>query len=47
MLFRDASELPKRILQPLGDGRKALASKDHLNMLPAAEGQPEVIQAMR
>src|ERR1019366_5760455 len=47
MFAWDASEIPQRVLQALGDSRKALAAEDHCGMIPAAVGQPEMIQAMR
>jgi hypothetical protein len=47
VLAWDASQLPERVLQAFGDGGKALASENHPHMLPAAAGQPEMVQAMR
>lgn len=40
----NAASLPQRVLQALGQGREALAAFDHLGMLPAGEGQHEVVQ---
>jgi hypothetical protein len=46
MLQGGAAERPQRILQPLGKGDEALAAEHDLGMLPAGEGQAEVIQTM-
>ena len=40
----NAAELPKRLLEPLGERRKALATLDDLDELPAAVGQPKMIE---
>ena len=44
VLLRHAAGLPQRVLQTLGQGCEALAALDHLHMLPAGEGQHEVVQ---
>jgi hypothetical protein len=41
------AERPARTLQPLGEGDEALTSKHHFGMLPAREGQPKMVQAVR
>lgn len=42
-----AAQLPQRFLQALAQGREALPTLDRLDVLPAGEGQPEVVQQMR
>src|SRR5262252_8606914 len=44
MLQRGSTERPQRVLQTLCQGHKALAAEHDMRMLPAREGQPEVIQ---
>ena len=44
MLQRGAAERPQRILQPLGQCHKALAAEHDMGVLPAREGQAEVIE---
>src|SRR5262249_23321075 len=44
MLQRRAAERPQRILQPLGQGHKALAAEHNMRVLPTRAGQTEVIQ---
>src|SRR5580704_13516235 len=44
MLQRGAAERPQRILQPLGQCNKALTAEHHMSVLPAREGQAEVIE---
>src|SRR4051794_46362 len=46
MLLGNAAELPQRFLQPLGQRREALATADRLDVLPAAIGQPEMVEQM-
>src|SRR3979411_2350892 len=43
MLARRSSKYPQRILQPLGQRDKALATKHDVGMLEAREGEPEVV----
>jgi len=47
MLARHATQLPKRLLHTFGERGEALAAADRLDVLPAAEGEPEVIEQMR
>lgn len=47
VLLRHAPGLPQGILQPVGQGLEALAPFDHFHMLPAREGQHEVVQDVR
>ena len=47
MFLRRAAGLPQGVLQPLGQGLEALAALDHFDMLPAREGQHEVVQDVR
>ena len=42
-----AAKRPERILQPLGQGYEALASKHHMGMLEAGEGEAKVIEPVR
>ncbi len=44
MLQRGAAERPQRILQPLGQCHEALTAEHDMGMLPAREGQAEVIE---
>src|SRR5439155_13792607 len=44
MLQWGAAERPQRILQPLGQCHKALAAEHDMGVLPAREGQAEVIE---
>ena len=44
MLQWGAAEGPERILQTLGQSDKALAAEHDMRVLPAGEGQPEVIE---
>src|SRR5260370_6518187 len=44
MLQWRAAERPQRILHPLSKRHKALAAKHDMGVLPAREGQPEVIE---
>ncbi len=44
MLQRGAAERPQRILQPLGQCHKALPAEHDMGVLPAREGQAEVIE---
>ena len=46
MLTRGAAGLPQRVLQPAGERLEALAAVHHLGVLPAREGEHEVIQPM-
>ena len=41
-----AAELPERLLHAFGQRREALAAFDHLDMLPARKGQPEMKEQM-
>ena len=41
-----AAELPERFLQTFGQGGEALTALNGANMLPAREGEPEVIEHM-
>ena len=43
---RDPTERPEGILQALGQGHIALAAQNHMGVLEAAIGEPEMIQAM-
>src|SRR5215467_10021006 len=43
MLQRGSAERPQRVLQTLCQCHKALATEYDMRMLPAGEGQPEVI----
>ena len=47
MFARHAAELPKRFLKTLGERGEALAAADRLDVLPAAEGEPEMVEQMR
>jgi hypothetical protein len=47
MLLRGAASLPQGVLQALGQSHEALAAFNHLDMLPAGEGQHEVVQDVR
>ena len=47
VLLRGAAGLPQGVLQPLGQRLEALAALDHFDMLPAREGQHEVVQDVR
>jgi hypothetical protein len=40
------AELPERLLDAFGQRGEALAAADRLDVLPAAEGEPEVIEQM-
>ena len=44
VLARHAAELPKRLLQALGQGGVALPALNDTDMLPAREGEPEVVE---
>jgi hypothetical protein len=44
MLQRGAAERPQRILQTLRQGHKALTTEHDVGMLPAREGQAEMIE---
>ena len=44
MLGGNAARLPERVLQPVCQGGEALAALDHLGMLPAREGEGEVVE---
>src|SRR5580693_3222633 len=46
MLQRGAAERPQRILQPLSQCHKALTAEHDMSVLPAREGQAEVIEPM-
>src|SRR5512135_1755094 len=46
MLQRGATQYPQRVLQPLRQGHEALAAQHALGVLPAGEGQAEVIEPM-
>ena len=39
-----ATERPEGILQPLGEGGEALAAEHHADVLPAGEGEAEVVE---
>ena len=47
MLVRHAAKLPKRFLKTLGECGEALTAADRLDVLPAAEGKPEMVEQMR
>src|SRR2546423_5164823 len=44
MLQRGAAERPRRVLQPLGQCHKAFAAEHNMGVLPAREGQAEVME---
>src|SRR5215469_17116479 len=44
MLKRRSAERPQRVLQTLGQGHEALTTEHDMSMLPAREGQAEVIE---
>src|SRR5713226_9931157 len=44
MLQRGAAERPQRILQALGQRHEALAAQHDMSMLPAREGQSEMVE---
>jgi hypothetical protein len=44
MLQGSAAERPQRILQALGQGHEALTAEHDMSMLPAREGQSEVVE---
>jgi hypothetical protein len=44
MLQWRGAECPQRVLQAFGQGHKALAAEYDVSVLPAAEGQAEVIE---
>ena len=46
MLAGGAPKLPQGILQALRKGAEALAAEDHVGMLPATVGQPEMVEAV-
>ena len=46
VLLRRAAERPEGILQPLGEGGEALAAEHHADMLPAGEGEAEMVEPM-
>src|SRR6516164_9551379 len=46
MLQRRAAERPQRILQTLRQGHEALTTEHDMSMLPAREGQAEVIESV-
>src|SRR5205085_2286696 len=46
MRARHPAELPERLLDAFGERGEALAAADRLDVLPAAEGEPEMIQQM-
>ena len=47
MRARHPTQLPQRLLQPLGERREALAAADRFDVLPATVGEPEMIKQMR
>src|SRR5436190_17762029 len=44
MLQRRATERPKRVLQPFGQGNIAFATQDHMGMLETRVSETEVIE---
>jgi hypothetical protein len=44
VLQRRAAERPEGILQPLGEGGEALAAEHHAGVLPAGEGEAEMVE---
>ena len=44
MLQGNTAERPERILQAFGQCHEALAAEDDMSMLPAREGQPEMVE---
>jgi hypothetical protein len=46
MLVGHAAQLPQRFRQSLGQRREALTAADRLDVLPAAVGQPEMVEQM-
>ena len=46
VLERRPAEAPKRVLQPLGQGREALPAQHHVGVGEGGVGQTEVVQAM-
>lgn len=46
MLPGHAAQLPQRVLQMLGQGRKALATQHHGCVFPATTGQAEMVEPM-
>jgi hypothetical protein len=46
VLDGNAARLPESVLEAVRQSDKALAALDHLGMLPAREGQREVVEAM-
>jgi hypothetical protein len=46
VLARRPSQRPQRVLQSLGQRHEALAAQDHVRVLEARVGEPEVIQPM-
>ena len=47
VLLRSAAGLPESVLQALGESLEALAALDHFGVLPAREGEHEVVQDVR
>ena len=43
---RHPAELPERFLDAFGERGEAFAAADRLDVLPAAEGQPEMVEQM-
>jgi hypothetical protein len=46
MLQGRAAERPQRVLQPLGQRHEAFAAEHDMGVLPAREGQPEMVEPM-
>ena len=46
VLAGNAAELPERFLQALGQRGEALAAANRLDVLPAPEGEPEMVEQM-
>ena len=46
VLARCATKGPQRVLQPLGKCHVAFAAEDHMGMLEARAGKPEVIESV-
>ena len=46
MLERCAAQCPQRVLQSFGQRHIAFAAEDHMRMLEARVGEPEVIESM-
>ncbi len=47
MRARHPAELPERLLDAFGERGEALSAADCLDVLPAAEGEPEMVEEMR